>query len=121
MTKYTAFPRLEQFDRNQKFIVRREIKVSGKLFKYGEELDKNLLTTRRLRQMYEQRFVSMEQYASDEVSNTEPAFEQLPTRAILDWLNTRKVVVRKGWDRAKIIQKAYKTFYKEREAHGVAA
>lgn len=98
--------RPEPFDRNNKFVVRREMLINGKKFKFGDELDKDLLTTRRLRQLYEQRFVVMEECDDDEEENVKPVFEKLPTQSVLDWLKTHKVRPRAGSKRDKVINLA---------------
>lgn len=53
-----AFAR-EQFDRNRAFVVTREFTVSGCVLGPGEPFNKGLVTDRRLRQLYEQRFLAV--------------------------------------------------------------
>jgi hypothetical protein len=57
MEKMTRFDRLAQFNRDRDFIVCRAIKAQGRVFGPKEPFDKTLVTTRRLRQLYEQRFL----------------------------------------------------------------
>lgn len=53
-----AFAR-EPFDRNRAFIVAREFIVSGCVLGPGEPFNKGLVTDRRLKQLYEQRFLKL--------------------------------------------------------------
>ena len=45
------------FDRDQEFVASRPLRVSGKEFGPGDSFDTTLVTTRRLHQMYERRWV----------------------------------------------------------------
>lgn len=118
LARYTAFPRMQPFNRECEFTVRRAITVNGVDLKDGDSVDKTQLTTRRLRQLYEQRFIvqgavqqnipGLQKHAID--------FKQLPTAAIIAWLAERKKTPRPDSDRAKIISLAETVQRKEKEA-----
>jgi len=117
MSRYTAFPRPLPFNRDCEFTVRRGIRLNGQEFKDGDVIDKTLLTTRRLRQLFEQRFIVQ----GDSVPNTLVVphsidFKQLPTAAIVSWLAQRQKTPRPGSDRAKTIALAEIVQRKEKEA-----
>lgn len=117
MPRYTSFPRLVQFNRECEFTVRREITLAGAKLKFGDVVDKTQLTTRRLRQLYEQRFIV--QGEIDRPNLIAPHsidFKQLPTAAIVNWLAQRNKVPRPNSDRAKIISLAEVVQRKEKEA-----
>jgi hypothetical protein len=46
-----------KFDRDRDFVVRRMVTVQGQTFGPGNAFDKTLVTTRRLRQLYDQRVI----------------------------------------------------------------
>ncbi len=117
MTRYTAFPRLTRFNRECEFKVKRKIKLNGVEFKEGSIVDKTLLTTRRLRQLHDQRYLEQLPIplTGPEVP-TELNFVQLPTAAIIDWLAQRGKQPRPNSDRAKIINLATVVQEKEKAA-----
>ncbi len=47
----------EKFDRDRDFVMSRSLPVSGRSFDSGESFDKTLVTTRRLRQMFDARLI----------------------------------------------------------------
>lgn len=104
MTGARARISLKPFDRDDEFIVKRQLKVQGKIFQIGDRLDKSLLTTRRLRQLYELRNLE----AAPPDPNQKPDFLKMPTDDIRAWLKKRDVVVRYGAKRAAIIAQAEK-------------
>ena len=55
--KMTRFERQPEFSRDRDFLVARAIKAQGRSFNPDEPFDKTLVTTRRLRQLFEQRFI----------------------------------------------------------------
>jgi len=117
MPRYTAFPRMQPFNRECEFTVKRQITLAGTVLKFGDTVDKTLLTTRRLRQLYEQRFIV--QGDLDRPALIAPHsidFKQLPTAAIVSWLAARHKIPRPGSDRAKIISLAETIQAKEKEA-----
>ncbi len=58
------------FDRRNDFIVFQGLLLSGREFKAGELLDKDLVTTRRLRQLYDGGFVKMQPRQEPEPDDT---------------------------------------------------
>lgn len=65
MAKY----RREVFDRDRNFVTTRPLPVSGRSFGPNEPFDKTLVTTRRLRQLYDQRAIA---YPVEETVVSEP-------------------------------------------------
>ncbi len=118
LARYTAFPRMQPFNRECEFIVRRGIKVAGIDLKDGDPIDKTQLTTRRLRQLYEQRYI-VQGEPKQSIPTLVPHsidFKQLPTAAIITWLAARNKIPRPNSDRAKIIALAEVVQQKEKEA-----
>lgn len=66
-----AFARAE-FDRNRVFVVAREFTVSGCVLGPGELFNKGLVTDRRLRQLYDQRFLKFGEGSDDSISFEKP-------------------------------------------------
>lgn len=117
MTRYTSFPRLPRFNRECEFTVQREIKINGVVFTPGSPLDKTHLSTRRLRQLFDQRFIGQGAVPlKGPELPSEIDFAQLPTAAIIDWLKQRQKSPRPNSDRAKIINLAKVVQAKEKEA-----
>lgn len=117
MTRYTAFPRMQPFNRECDFTVKRQITLAGIVLKFGDTVDKTLLTTRRLRQLYEQRFIVQGELSSKVlIAPHSIDFKQLPTAAIISWLAQRQKTPRPNSDRAKIISLAEVVQRKEKEA-----
>lgn len=105
MARYTAFPKLKPFDRDQDFIVKRSIKCSGKSYNPGDKLDKTRLTTRRLRQLYEQRIVVMVE-PEDKDLDDKPVFHAMSYESLWAWLELRGVVPRYGSSGDKLVSMA---------------
>lgn len=107
MTRYTSFPRLQRFNRDCDFTVNRKLRLNGVDLDPGAPVDKTLLTTRRLRQLYDQRYIA--QGPNPLLGPSVPAeidFAQLPTAAIVEWLAHRRKHPRPNSDRAGIINLA---------------
>ena len=101
------------FDRTKVFRAMPKLNIfNGKPCKPGDTIDTTLLTTRRLRQLYEQRFVSMHDI-EEEDDKARPLFEQMPTPAVVSWLKSRKKVPRRGALRESIVKLADAVWRKE--------
>jgi len=87
-----TLPRFEQFDRDRNFLVTRSVVVSGKKFGPGDPFDKTLVTTRRLRQLYDHRFLKMGPAERNLEPQGRPNFAVLPEAAIREWLSAHKVL-----------------------------
>lgn len=117
MTRYTAFPRLAAFNRECEFTAKKQLLIRGKIFQFGDVIDKTLLTTRRLRQLFEQRQIVQGDFEEKVLIPPHSIdFKQLPTNSIISWLAERKKMPRPGSDRAKIIALAETVQRKEKEA-----
>ena len=80
---------LKRFDRDDNFIVARPFQFSGRVLERGKVFDKTLANTRRLRQLYEQRFLTVEVAApGPQVALATPAVDW---RA-LPWAQLQKFV-----------------------------
>jgi hypothetical protein len=88
-----TLPRFEQFDRDRNFIVTRAVIVSGKKFGPGDPFDKTLVTTRRLRQLYEHRVLKMGPAELNLEPTGCPNFAVLPEAAIREWLTSHHVMI----------------------------
>lgn len=104
MSRHTAFPRLTVFNRDDHFIFRKKVRVHGKWYDDQDTVPKEHFTTRRLRLLYEQRMIQA--VTLPDTIESKPDFTQLPTAAIKDFLKTNGCVARRGWLRAKLIEKA---------------
>lgn len=113
MAKYTAFQRLAPFERNSNFVVRRKFRLLGKEYSDGDKVPKELFTTRRLRQLYEQRMISAVPLDQDDDVTTKPDFKQMPSTAIKAFLKAHKCTPRASWMRDKLITKAEDIWEKE--------
>lgn len=100
--------RRREFDRNAVFLAGERLPpVGGKKYRPGEKIDTSLFTTRRLRQLYDQRFLTMQDPEEvEEESNKRPLFEQMPTPAVIAWLRTRRKVPRAGSLRENVVKMA---------------
>jgi len=98
----------EAFDAGRDFVVTRVMLVSGLKFLPGHPFDKKLVTTRRLRQLFEQRCLDMLPGIGAETPLTpsKPDFAALPEEAIKDWLRVHGVVPRFGWERDRLVNAA---------------
>ena len=74
-------PRFTQkFDRGYTFYANRVISVQGRRFSRGDLFDKTLVTTRRLRQMWEQRFIYIGEEPLEQV--LEPIVEEASPKVV---------------------------------------
>ena len=55
MAKFQTW--LPRFDKSQVFVVRKPMTISGRPLKSGDTFDPTLVSERRLRQLYEQRWI----------------------------------------------------------------
>lgn len=70
-TRYTDLSE-KSFDPSRRYVVRKPFVISGKRFSAGDVFDSTLTTTRRHRQLYEQRWITL----SDNPALPAPAPEQ---------------------------------------------
>lgn len=112
MTTFQAFPRMVPFDRNCDFFAARKITIQGINLIPGDKINKDLMTTRTLRQLYEQRWIKQVEAveAAEDPVNSKPDFTLLPDEAIINWLESRKVIPRFGASREKLLSLADKTW-----------
>ena len=105
-------PRLkrEEFDAGRDFVVteRSDLTISGTKFLPRQPFDKTLVSTRRLRQLFEQRRLEMlpGPGAETPLTPSRPDFAVLPEEAIKDWLKVHGVVPRFGWERDRLVEAA---------------
>ncbi len=52
-------PKPAEFNRNNDFVVGKRLLVSSRLFETGQPFDKTLVSTRRLRQLYDAKYLQM--------------------------------------------------------------
>ena len=113
MAKYKSFQKLAPFERNSNFIVRRKFRLLGKLYNDGDMVPKELFTTRRLRQLYEQRMIQAVPLDYGQEDQTKPDFKQMPTASLKIFLKENKCTPRTSWMRDKLIEKAEQIWEKE--------
>jgi hypothetical protein len=100
--------RREAFDAGRDFQVTRHMTISGTKFLPGHPFDKKLVSTRRLRQLFDQRCLAMLPGMGAEAPLTpaKPDFGALPEEAIKDWLKVHGVVPRFGWPHDRLVEAA---------------
>ncbi len=89
---------LEPFDPERNYLVARPILTNGVTIGADQPFDKRLVTTRRLRQLYEQRYLKM--------APASPAPETLSDSDLRKWLEARGVIPRFGAARQKLLDLA---------------
>lgn len=97
------FPKIEEFNRNRSFYVFKPITVMGKKFRAGDLFEKTLVTTRRLRQLYELRYLKMGPSVKEEQPER-PDFSTWPEEAVKEWLSANG----KGWLEHETLDKLVK-------------
>lgn len=103
-----TFPRkAEEFDRDRGFAARVPIRVSGRQFQPGDQFDKSLVTTRRLRQLFDNRNLVMLSHEEVEPpAPSRPDFNSLPNEALMSWLSARGAIMRPNTPRERLILRA---------------
>jgi len=98
----------EQFDRERDFLAVRPIATGGKTFGAGEPFDKELVSVRRLRQMYEQRTLRMVPIVVEGSPDKPraPSLSNLNDRDLRAWLEKRGVIPRRSATRQKLLELA---------------
>lgn len=108
MAKTTA-PRRILFDRDLDFVAAKTFTFAGKEFRPGDQFDKSEVNTRRLRQMYDQRFLGVSEAPTSPPPpppTRNPALRALSAAELRKWLADKGVVPRYGADRAKLLRMA---------------
>ena len=106
MSKFTSFPRLKPFNRDDDFVFRRRVRVHGQWYDDQDVVPKEHFTTRRLRLLFEQRMIQPVETVVEGGTPSRPNFKQLPTAAVKDYLKTNGCTPRQSWLRQKLIEKA---------------
>lgn len=96
----------EKFDPARDFIVNRSLKCGGRDFVRGSLFDKTIVSTRRLRQLYDRRDVNMLAAAEKPRTVTPPKFSFLPVEAVADWLRQHGIVPRFGATKESLVDRA---------------
>lgn len=100
----------EKFDRERAFEANRLIRCNGVEFVPGQSFDKTLVTTRRLRQMYDNRDLRMSE--KQEPENNGIDIDAMSERQLTLLLEDNGIVVRYGKGRDWLVKRA-KTFLQE--------
>lgn len=110
------YPRLskymqEPFDPTRQFVATRTMICGGKHFLAGQLFNKNLVNTRRLRQMYEQRMLRMmpqdEPLVTQVLENMKPEkpkFEELSNEGLRLWLRNNGYIPKPRTPREKLLE-----------------
>lgn len=110
---------MREFDRDAEFRATARLPLAnGKRYRPGDIVDTSAFNTRRLRQLYQQRFITMHEPEETRDDAARPHFEQMPTPAVVSWLKTRRKVPRAGSKRMFIVLMADAVWRKE---HGLPA
>lgn len=84
------------FDHKATFIVMRPMKINGEFHAGGATLNKNLLSMRRIRQMYDNRMLRMADKMPEPEFPTKPPFDDITDEELKQWLTSHNIVVRPG-------------------------
>ena len=107
----------EPFDPEREFAAARPFTCRGTQFKIGAVFTKSLVNTRRLRQMYEHRLLTMLPY--DSTAKTEPEKQEAPVKpefvrlssdGLRAWLTKQNVVPKPKATRTILLQLAEETW-----------
>lgn len=96
----TNAPRREEFDPGRSFVVTRcpagtvVLRVAGTEFRPGKPFQKNLVSVRKLRQLFDMRYLGMTNEEPLPPLFQKPNFSALPDPAIREWLRAHGVVPR---------------------------
>lgn len=116
-------PKLTQpFDRNQDFVVLKAFSFNGRTWQPNAMFDKTTATDRKLRQLYESRYLRMVG-ASDLFDGAlGPRFDSMPDTALREWLtaNTGHVPHELA-TRERLIARAKRRWHELQAAEAVAA
>lgn len=103
----------EEFDRDRDFVVMRPLLAQGTQFQPGDLFDNSAVTTRRLRQLWEQRFLRMlppeerkQPLSSSGDSEILRAsyLDGLSENQLRDWIRLRGRHPRRGMDRKRLLR-----------------
>lgn len=100
----------EPFDRERTFIAVRRMTIQGKRIESGDPFDKSLVNVRRLRQMYDTRWIKMAPDNQLEpkppvfVMPTKPEFLKLSNEGLRIWLKGHRVLPRPRATRVKLLE-----------------
>lgn len=105
----------EDFDERRDFACTRTFTLGGVTYKMNDTLQKDQLTVRRLRQLYDHRYIRMLPWGVEEASaKTDviqmPAFASMQTEALEVFLQSNNVVPRIGSSRDVLLKKAIQTW-----------
>lgn len=96
--------RLEEFDPSRNFVsARKDLTLNGKKLERDDPFDKTQVTTRRLKQLYEQGWIT---YAIEEVRGHASYLSSLSDDQLRDWLSLRGKIPRRGVSRDKLLAQA---------------
>lgn len=115
-TAVVRFPVQERFDPAREFSVARRFKLSGVEQVPPQPFDKGLTSTRRLKQLYEQRLLKMLPRAEVQQPAPEPVrpvFTELSSEALRDWLRAINAPPRSGISRARLIELCNEAYDKQ--------
>jgi len=100
------------FSREREFVIIRSIVLDGQILSSGR-IDKTQFTTRRLRQLWDQRYIAMAPVhdgvkvtSASARSGTLPSFDQMSATMLRTWLKEKGVNVRATLAREKLISRA---------------
>lgn len=96
----------EPFDPSRAFVIVRPVRVGGKTYGAKQPFDKTLVTTRKLRQLYDGRYLAMAPSSSPAFPPASPpSVYNYSESELVDWLTARGVVPRQRdkKDRKKLL------------------
>ena len=95
--------RRDAFDRDREFVVGKSLTLRGRPFGPGDAFDKTLVSTRRLRQLYDSRYLKMSDAQTATISAVDP--DAMSDNQLILYLEDNGVVPRFGASRTWLVRK----------------
>jgi hypothetical protein len=107
----------EPFDRTREFRVLRQMILAGRVYVTNEAFPKTLVNDRRLRQLYDQRYLQMVPLdpvpldtnpapVIEKEVGSRPDFADMTNQQLTQYLTDHGVTPRHGWKRPQLLQRA---------------
>jgi hypothetical protein len=96
----------EEFDSDREFVVFRTIRMGGTDYTPGQEFPKQLVNTRKLRQLFEMSLIKMSAPREPVYQSPTARFDAMTLEELQDWLTSHGQVPRSTWDRGQLLEKA---------------
>lgn len=96
----------EEFDADREYVTAKAMRVAGTDYTVGQEFPKHVVDDRRLRQLYDQHYISMGAPAEPPYVSPTARFDGMTMDELRGWLTSHGLVPRVSWERGKLLEKA---------------